>query len=116
MASKGKRTTGGRKSSEVRIWGNRLATLDKGLAMVRTGSKTAFVTQPADRTQAMLRKTAKALTKPGIKKAVIFQNRKPSANIFAYFADPSDAAKVMRESPDGTRSVGRLVGRKFKRA
>ena len=60
----------------------------------------------------MLRKTGKALNKPGISKHSIFTNN--SDDIFAYSADPLDATKLVRTSRDGTRRRGRVVGGKFK--
>jgi hypothetical protein len=60
----------------------------------------------------MLRKTGKALNKPGISNLSIFT--KKSVEIFAYSADPSDATKLVRTSRDGTRRKGKVVGGKFK--
>lgn len=103
-----------RKSGEIRLRGKRIATLDESLTMVRTGPSKAGAVRPrrADQTGAMLRKTAKALNKPGISKHSIFTNK--SVDIFAYSADPSDATKLVRTSRDGTRRKGRVVGGKFK--
>ena len=99
---------------EIRLRGKRIATLDESLAMVRTGPSIAGTVRPrrADQAGAMLRKTAKALNKPGISKLSIFTNR--SGDIFAYSADPLDATKLVRMSRDGTRRRGRVVGGKFK--
>ena len=102
------------KRGEIRLRGKRIATLDDSLAMVRTGPSIAGAVRPrrADQAGAMLRKTAKALNKPGISKLSIFTNR--SGDIFAYSADPLDATKLVRMSRDGTRRKGRVVGGKFK--
>jgi hypothetical protein len=107
----------GNKGGEIRLRGKRIASLDKGLAMVRTGRSIdgAVFVRRSDETEVMLRKAAKALTKPGISKLSIFKGRK-SPGIFAYSADPKDASKVVQEAWDGTRRVGKAVGRKFKRA
>jgi hypothetical protein len=103
-----------RKSGEIRLRGKRIATLDESLTMVRTGPSTGGNMRPrrADQAGAMLRKTAKALNKPGISKDTIFTTK--SVDIFAYSADPSDATKLVRTSRDGTRNKGRVVGGKFK--
>jgi len=105
------------KEGEIRLRGKRIATLDKGLSMVRTGPAVAVGAQVrrADAAGAMLRKTAKALTEPGISKLSIFKGRR-SGKIFAYSADPNDATKIVQEAWDGTRRTGKAVGRKFKRA
>jgi hypothetical protein len=108
--------SGTKKVVQVRLRGNRLATFDKGVVMVRTGSiPLGSFARPSDEAGAMLRKTAKALTRPGISKLSIFKGHK-AGKIFAYSADPLDASKVIRESWDGTRRAGRVVGRKFKLA
>ena len=94
--------------------GKRIATLDESLAMVRTGPSIASAVRPrrADQAGAMLRKTAKALSKPGISKHSIFTNK--SVDIFAYSADPLDATQLVRMSRDGTRRKGKVVGGKFR--
>jgi hypothetical protein len=103
-----------RKGGEIRLRGKRIATLDEGLTIVRTGPSIAGALRPrrADRAAAMLRKTGKALNKPGISKHSVFTNN--SDEIFAYSADPLDATKLVRTSRDGTRRKGRVVGGKFK--
>jgi hypothetical protein len=115
MATRKRKTRLARNGSEIRLRGKRIATLDERLTIVRTGdSVTEGVgrTRPADRAEAMLRKTGRALNKPGISKRSIFTNN--SNGIFAYSADPSDATKLVRTSRDGTRRKGRVVGGKFK--
>jgi hypothetical protein len=116
MATRNGKTSprGGRKSGEIRLRGKRIATLDKDLTMVRTGPAIEGAVRPRreDTAVAMLRKTGKALNKPGISNLSIFTNK--SADIFAYSADPLDATKLVRTSRDGTRRKGRVVGGKFK--
>src|ERR1700675_495626 len=109
--------TNGNKGGEIRLRGRRIATLDKELLMIRTGPSVAGAmhVRRSDEAGAMLRKDAKALTKPGISKLSIFKGSNRS-KIFAYSADPQDASKVVQEASDGTRRKGRVVGRKFKRA
>jgi hypothetical protein len=98
---------------EIRLRGKRIATLDETLAMVRTGpSRGAARPRRTDQAGSMLRKTAKALSKPGISKQSIFTNG--SRDIFAYSVDPQDASQLVRMSHDGTRRRGRVVGGKFK--
>src|SRR5271156_4321291 len=93
MASRNGKTTprSAGKRGEIRLRGKRIATLDESIAMVRTGPSIAGAVRPrrADQAGAMLRKTAKALSKPGIRKHSIFTN--DSGDIFAYSVDPQDA-------------------------
>ena len=105
---------GPKTAGEIRIRGKRIATLDESLTMVRTGPSIAGAVRPrrADQAGPMLRKTAKALSKPGISKHSIFT--KESGDIFAYSMDPQDASQLVRLSRDGTRRRGRVVGGKFK--
>jgi hypothetical protein len=116
MATKNGKTAArrARKGGEIRLRGKRIATLDEGLTIVRTGPSIAGAVRPrrADQAAAMLRKTGKALNKPGISKHSIFTN--DSDDIFAYSADPLDTTKLVRTSRDGTRRKGRVVGGKFK--
>jgi hypothetical protein len=116
MASRNGKTSplSARKNGEIRLRGKRIATLDEGLTMVRTGPSVTGAVRPrrTDQAGAMLRKTGRALNKPGISKHSIFTNK--SADIFAYSADPLDATKLVRTSRDGTRRKGRVVGGKFK--
>jgi len=108
---------GGQDRGEVRLRGKRLPTLDKELAIVRTGSPKSgrMATRRSDQADVMVRKMGKALSKPGISKAAIFQGR-VAGKIFAYSVDPSDATRIVREGPDGTLRIGRVVGGKFKLA
>lgn len=66
---------------------------------------------PADRAGALLSKAAKALNRPGISQDVVFKGR--TINVYSYSVDTSDVTRVVRMSPDGRRSVGRLVGERF---
>ncbi len=98
---------------EIRLRGKRIATLDEGLTMVRTGPSIAGARlRRADQAGAMLRKTGKALSKPGISKHSIFTNG--SRDIFAYSVDPQDASQLVRVSRDGKRRKGKVVSGKFK--
>jgi hypothetical protein len=114
MATRNGKRGASRAVGEIRLRGKRIATLDERLTIVRTGDSIAGVTgtRLADRAGAMLRKTGRALNKPGISKRSIFTNN--SSDIFAYSVDPSDATKLVRTSRDGTRRKGRVVGGKFK--
>jgi len=61
----------------------------------------------------LLNRAAKAFAKPGFDRRVIFgsgRNRK----VFAYSVYPNDPSKIIREAADGTRTIGRLVGGKFR--
>jgi hypothetical protein len=101
-------------AGEIRLRGKRIATLDESLAMIRTGPSIAAAVRPrrADQAGAMLRKTAKALSKPGISKNSIFTNE--TGDIFAYSVDPLNAKQLVRMSRDGKRRIGKVVSGKFR--
>jgi hypothetical protein len=66
-----------------------------------------------DKTTVLIQKTARALSRPGIDKAVVF--RGPNApNVFSYSVYTPDPTKVIREAADGSRAIGRLVDGKFR--
>src|ERR1700677_3969090 len=96
MATRNGKRGGSRAGSEIRLRGKRIATLDERLTIVEGGASRPGLPppRPADRAAAMLRKTGRALNKPGISKRSIFTN--DSSDIFAYSADPSDATKLVR--------------------
>lgn len=93
---------------EVRLRGKSM-TVGDDLVLVRTGEpkKVAANTRAADRATVLVSKVATALQKPGIHKNAVFRGAN-STKIFAYSVDPADPTKVIRESADGTRRVGRL--------
>lgn len=66
----------------------------------------------SDEAEVIVRKLGKALSKPGISKQVVFRGH--TGKVFAYSTYPEDVTKVVREAADGTRTVGRVVGRKFR--
>ena len=93
---------------EVRLHGKSM-TVGEDLVLVRTGQpkKRVVSTRAADRARVLVHKVANALQKPGIQKSAVFRGSN-STKIFAYSVDPTDPSRVIRESADGTRRVGRL--------
>ena len=93
---------------ELRLHGKSM-TVGDDLVLVRTGQpkKRVVSTRAADRARVLVHKVANALQKPGIQKSAVFRGAN-STKIFAYSVDPTDPSRVIRESADGTRRVGRL--------
>lgn len=75
--------------------------------LVHIGDSKRAAVRPADKAAVLVGKAARALKKPGIDKAVVFRGAKPE-KVFAYSVYPADTSRVIRESADGKRSVGRL--------
>jgi hypothetical protein len=95
------------------VQGRSVATLGRGMTLVKVGRAPRPVVRPEDNTTVLLKKAARALNKPGIDRAVVFRGPN-AAKIFAYYADAKDPTQVVREAADGTKVVGRLVDGKFR--
>lgn len=97
------------------VTGETLASLHGGLALVRVSPQADQVaTRPADQASVLIPKLMRAMQKPGISKRAIFGDA-PHAKVYAYSIDPTDLSRFVRESADGTRVVGHMVGGKFRR-
>ncbi len=83
------------------------------MTLIKVGRASRPVVRPEDNTTALLKKAARALNKPGIDRSVVFRGPN-AAKIFAYYADPRDPTKVVREAADGTKVVGSLVDGRFR--
>jgi hypothetical protein len=98
----------------ISIRGTRVPAFDKEFTIIRIGRFGKSSLRRLDEASVIGRKAGKALKKPGIKRKVVF--KKARKGVFAYSVDPSDATRVVREAPDGTRQLGRVVGGRFKSA
>ena len=95
------------------VQGRSVATLGRGLALVKVGRAAKVTVRPEDRTTVLVKKAARALSKPGIDKSVVF--RGPNAEkIFSYSVYPQDPTKVIRKAADGTRDIGLLIDGRFR--
>lgn len=95
------------------VQGRSVATLGRGLALVKVGKAARAVVRPEDKTTVLVKKAARALNKPGIDQSVVF--RGPNAEkIFSYSVYPQDPTKVIRKTADGARAIGRLIDGKFR--
>lgn len=84
-----------------------------GFALVRTHPRRKSVEVPEnDRATVLVAKAGAALRKPGIGRDVVFRDKRTGV-IFSYSTYPADPTKVVRESADGTKRIGRLVNGKF---
>ncbi|MDM0106287.1 hypothetical protein QTH97_15175 [Variovorax sp. J22R24] len=95
------------------VQGRSVATLGRGMALVKVGKSAKVPVRPEDNTTVLVKKAARALNKPGIDRSVVF--RGPNAGkIYSYAAYAKDPTKVVREAADGTRVIGRVVDGKFR--
>jgi len=82
--------------------------LGKDFVLVRISAKPSHGPVPAsERAQVLVTKAAVAMKKPGIDKASVFRGAQ-AKRVYAYSILPSDVTKVVRESVDGVRHVGRF--------
>ncbi|KIQ28514.1 hypothetical protein RT97_20825 [Variovorax paradoxus] len=95
------------------VQGRPVATLGRGMTLIKTGKAPRPAVRPEDNTTVLLKKAARALNKPGIDRSVVFHGPN-AARIFAYYADPQDPTRVVREAADGTKVTGSLVDGKFR--
>lgn len=95
------------------VQGRPVATLGHGMTLIKTGRTPRPAVRPEDNTTVLLKKAARALNKPGIDRSVVFRGPN-AARIFAYYADPQDPTRVVREAADGTKVIGSLVDGRFR--
>jgi hypothetical protein len=97
--------------------GTRIPTLNDDLVLVRLGAA-ARDDRPAkldksERANSLVRKAGKALSKPGIRRETVFGHGS-GRGISAYSVYPADPTKIVRESADGEKRIGRMVGGRFR--
>lgn len=99
----------------IEVKGTRIPTLNDDLVLVRLGAAARDPARlgPGERAGALVLKAGKALSKPGISRQSVF-GAGSGAGISAYSVYPQDPTKVVRESADGSKMIGRLVGGRFR--
>ena len=79
----------------------------------QSGAKARKSVSVKDRASALLPKAGRALNKPGIARSTVF-GEPGNPRVYAYSAFVDEPGKIVRESADGKKTVGTLVGGKFK--
>ena len=95
------------------VEGRPVATLGRGMTLVKVGKAPRPVVRPEDSTTVLVKKAARALNRPGIARSDVFRGP-DAAKVFAYSVYPQDPTQVIREAADGTKVVGRLVDGRFR--
>ncbi|TDP78195.1 hypothetical protein EV672_1245 [Aquabacterium commune] len=88
-----------------------------GWVLVKTGDTKARRVKPEESVGTLVMKAAKALGKPGIDRSVVFgggASQRSAKPVYAYSVYAADPTKFVRESEDGTKTVGKMVNGKFK--
>jgi len=107
MASKQEKVASKKLSATNQLHAGKKLAIGKDFVLVRLNGAPGGTVRPADKAKVLVGKAAVALKKPGIDKSSVFRGAKPQ-KVFAYSVLSGDTSKVVRESADGTRLVGRL--------
>jgi hypothetical protein len=91
-----------------------MAIISDGIELVRTHAPKRPVpkVRREDTAAVLLPKLGRALAKPGIPRSVVFSDPN-NPKLYAYYAYIEDLTKIIRESADGTKCIGRVVRGKF---
>lgn len=85
-----------------------------GFALVEVPEQRRRAARPAEPVPDILPRLAKALNSPGISRDALFKTLRPTKRpIYAYSVDPSDITRFVRETEDGRKTIGRMVGGRF---
>jgi hypothetical protein len=91
----------------------RLETPRPDLVVLRIGERLASVqVHPKEAASGVVAKVAKAMAKPGLTRAQIFQGT--SGKVYAYSIYSKDPSKVVREDASGRKILGRFVTGRFR--
>ena len=87
----------------------------KGSDSAEIDSRKDVIVARKDRASVLVPRLLKALLNPEpIDRAVFFRKIRPTKwTVYAYSVDPTDVSRIVRESEDGTKVIGRLVGSRF---
>ncbi len=92
----------------------KLPTFSENLQLVRKGERPKpEILKPKEIAGTMVPQTLGALSNPGIAHGVVFRGSR-AAQVSSYSIWPMDPTKMVREQADGTRTIGRLVGGRFR--
>lgn len=71
----------------------------------------------SESSESLAEKAGKALSKPGLSRESVFGTVAKGGRhaIYAYSVLPSDPTKIVRESFDGQKTIGRVVGGSFRK-
>lgn len=78
-----------------------------------SGAKTRKSVPEKDRASELLLKAGRALNRPGIARSKVF-GEPGNSRVYAYSVCVDEPGKIVRESADGTKTVGTLVAGKFR--
>ena len=84
-----------------------------GFELVRSSALDKFTpAAESERASTLIPKIAVAMNRPGISKDAVFQGLR--RGVYSYSIDTADITRIVRVDADGNRTVGRLVGNRFR--
>jgi hypothetical protein len=102
------------RKKEAGVAETKLPTFSENLILVRKGKKPKpELLKPKEGAGTLVAEMLSALSSPGLAHNVVFRGVK-AAQVSSYSILPADPTKVVREQADGTRTIGRLVGGRFR--
>lgn len=114
MTSMGKKPHRAVRRKSAAVVETTLPTFSESLQLVRKGGKPKpEILKPKEIAGTMVPQTLGALSNPGIAHAAVFRGSR-AAQVSSYSIWPTDPTKMVREQADGTRTIGRLVGGRFR--
>lgn len=85
-----------------------------GFVLVKVPGAAPAAAPKKDWASTLVPRIGKALESPSISRDVFFTKIRPTKlPIYTYAVDPSDVTRFVRESVDGTRTIGRVVNGRF---
>lgn len=92
----------------------RVATPRADLLVVKIGDRRRQADVPArERASGVLDRVARAIARPGVDRARIFQGS-AGKRVYAYSIATEDPSKVVREDASGRKTLGRFVDGRFR--
>jgi hypothetical protein len=91
------------------VQGRKMASAAQGMTLIQFGRAEKSIVHPNGRAQVLVRKAAKALSRPGIKREIVFSN----PDVCAYSVNPANSAQFIREDFNGTQTIGVVIQGKF---
>ncbi len=92
----------------------RVGTPNPNLAVIKVGGRPEkCLLSSKERSSAIFAQLGKAMAKPGVDRARIFESAS-GKRVYAYSVFVEDPTKLVREDASGRKTVGRLVGGRFR--
>jgi len=90
------------------------ASLGAPCSTGRVARRRLVAEREEERASNLVPKIARAFREPGAEREALFRKLRPTRmTVYAYSIDPTDVTRIVREAEDGSKTVGRIVGKRF---